>query len=119
MVTEKTKPIEVLAYTTVQAAQVTGRSHTRIKKAIRERELTARKDGRATLIEHAELVRWISAMPTIGRKPEQATIQPDRTDAKAGAVKGRAGGQRERPTPPRPRTLASRVNALEDNNPRR
>ena len=44
-----------------------GRSHTRIKKAIREKELTARKDGRATLIERAELQRWIASLPTIGR----------------------------------------------------
>ena len=34
-------------------------------------ELTARKDGRATLIERAELQRWLAALPTIGRKPEQ------------------------------------------------
>ena len=64
-------PIDALAYTTAQAAAVTGRSHTRIKKAIREKELTARKDGRATLIERAELQRWLAALPTIGRKPEQ------------------------------------------------
>src|SRR4029077_16030031 len=52
--------------------KVTGRSHTRIKKAIREKELTARKDGRATLIERAELQRWLASLPTIGRKPVAA-----------------------------------------------
>jgi hypothetical protein len=36
---------DALAYPPLQAARVTGRSHSRIKKAIRERELTARKDG--------------------------------------------------------------------------
>ena len=67
--TEKTKPIDALAYTTAQAAEVTGRSQTRIKKAVREKELTARKDGRATIIERAELARWIASLPTIGREP--------------------------------------------------
>ena len=52
---------------------MTGRSHSRIKKAVREKELMARKDGRATLIERAELQRWIASLPTIGRKPEPAT----------------------------------------------
>jgi excisionase family DNA binding protein len=70
MIIERTKPIDALAYTTSEAPRVTGRSRTRIKKAIREKELMARKDGRATLIERAELMRWIAAMPTIGRKPE-------------------------------------------------
>jgi excisionase family DNA binding protein len=95
------KTVDALAYTTTQAAQVTGRSHTRIKKAIRERELTARKDGRATLIERAELQRWLAAMPTIGRRPEPTTAP---VAAKDGA----------RPTPPpRPRAIA-RSNALEN-----
>jgi excisionase family DNA binding protein len=68
-----------------QAAKVTGRSHTRIKKAIREKELTARKDGRATLIERAELQRWLAALPTIGRKPEQ---EPAHVAARGSAGQG-------------------------------
>ena len=71
MVIERTKPLDALAYTTSEAARVTGRSHTRIKLAIRRKELTARKDGRATLIERAELQRWLATMPTIGRRPEE------------------------------------------------
>ena len=72
IVGEKIKPIEVIAYSPKEAARVIGRSHTRVKKAIRERELTARKDGRATLIEHTELLRWVANLPTIGRKPDPA-----------------------------------------------
>jgi excisionase family DNA binding protein len=60
-------PVLALAYPPAQAAKVVGRSKTRIKKAIREKELTALKDGRATLIEHNELQRWLSTLPTIGR----------------------------------------------------
>jgi excisionase family DNA binding protein len=67
-VTDTTEPIDALAYPPAQAAKVAGRSHTRIKKAIREKELTARKDGRATLIERAELQRWLANLPTIGRE---------------------------------------------------
>jgi excisionase family DNA binding protein len=59
-------PADQLAYTAEEAARVTGRSHTRIKTAIRNKEITARRDGRITLIERAELQRWIDAMPIIG-----------------------------------------------------
>ncbi len=38
-----------------------------IFKAIKDKELTARKDGRATLIEMDELTRWVRSLPTIGR----------------------------------------------------
>ena len=65
--TDTFESFDALAYPPAQAAKVTGRSHTRIKKAIREKELTARKDGRATLIERAELQRWLASLPTIGR----------------------------------------------------
>jgi excisionase family DNA binding protein len=58
-----------ISYTPEQAALVTGRSRSRIFKAIKDKELTARKDGRATLIESAELRRWLGSLPTIGRQP--------------------------------------------------
>jgi excisionase family DNA binding protein len=72
-VTTPTEVLDALAYPPALAAKVAGRSHSRIKKAIREKELTARKDGRATLIERAELQRWLATLPTIGRKPEPTT----------------------------------------------
>ena len=56
-----------IAYTPEEAAAVTGRSRSRIFKAIKEKELTARKDGKATILEHHELCRWIRTLPTIGR----------------------------------------------------
>lgn len=58
-----------LSFTPAQAAAVTGRSRTRIFKALQNKELTGRKDGKATIIEAAELLRWVRAMPTIGRQP--------------------------------------------------
>lgn len=52
-----------LAYTPDIAAVVTSRSRTRIFLAIRRGELTAKKDGRSTIIEAAELDRWVKQMP--------------------------------------------------------
>jgi excisionase family DNA binding protein len=62
-------PIECLAYTPAGAAAVTGRSRSRIFLAIKNRELIARKDGRATLLEASELDRWIKALPVC--RPDQ------------------------------------------------
>jgi excisionase family DNA binding protein len=56
-----------IAYTPEQAARATARSRSRIFKAIKDGELTARKDGKATILEHDELHRWVRTFPTIGR----------------------------------------------------
>ena len=56
--------VECIAYSPQGAALATGRSRTRIFKAIRDKELVARKDGRATLLEADELRRWVRSLPT-------------------------------------------------------
>jgi hypothetical protein len=56
-----------IAYTPEQAAAATGRSRSRIFKAIKDKELTARKDGNATILEDNELRRWVRTFPTVGR----------------------------------------------------
>jgi excisionase family DNA binding protein len=58
-----------LAFTPDEAAESTGFSRTRIFQAIRAEELTARKDGKATVIETDELLRWLRSLPTRGRQP--------------------------------------------------
>src|SRR5262249_49676014 len=58
-----------LAVTPDVAAEITGRTRTRIFEAIRKQELTARKDGKATVIEADELLRWLRSLPTRGRRP--------------------------------------------------
>jgi hypothetical protein len=63
----RSEPVECIAYSPQGAALATGRSRTRIFKAIKDRELVARKDGRATLLEADELRRWVRALPTIVR----------------------------------------------------
>jgi hypothetical protein len=57
----------MIAYDPVGAAAASGRSRSRIFLAIKNGELIARKDGRATVIEHDELVRWVRSMPTVSR----------------------------------------------------
>jgi hypothetical protein len=61
-----------LAFTPKEAAKSAGVAERRIFKAIADERLQARKDGKATLIEVAELARWISSLPTRGRQQEQA-----------------------------------------------
>jgi hypothetical protein len=61
---EANNEIEVIAYSPQGAALATGRSRTRIFKAIKDKELVARKDGRATLLEADELRRWVRSLPT-------------------------------------------------------
>lgn len=57
-----------------EAATSAGVSRTRIFQAIRNRELTCRKSGKATVIEVLELCRWIRALPTRGRNPTEPTV---------------------------------------------
>ena len=61
-----------LSLTPDEAAESTGFARTRIFQAIRDRELTARKSGKATVIETDELARWVRSLPTRGRQPEHA-----------------------------------------------
>jgi excisionase family DNA binding protein len=66
--------ILLLAVTPERAAELTGTSRTRIFRAIKDKEITAHKDGeRTTLIEASELARWVRSMPTRGRVPDMAT----------------------------------------------
>ena len=62
-----TAAIEPLA---LHAAAACGIARTRIYEAISNKELTARKSGRATIVEVVELRRWIRSLPTRGRSPD-------------------------------------------------
>lgn len=56
-----------IAVTPLGGAKLTGRTRTRIFGAIKAGELVARKDGKATLIEYAELQRWVRTFPLAAR----------------------------------------------------
>jgi excisionase family DNA binding protein len=62
----------ILALSPDEAAAAVGVSRSRMYWALRRGELTAYRDSKRTLIEPAELQRWIRAMPTRGRKPDPA-----------------------------------------------
>lgn len=49
-----------------------GVSRTRIFQAVQNNEITIRKNGRSSIIEIAELARWLKTLPTKGRHPESA-----------------------------------------------
>ena len=67
--TSPTNPsVQRLAFTPDEAAQSTGLARTRIYEAIRNGRLTARKDGKATIIELGELSRYLQSLP-----PRQAS----------------------------------------------
>jgi hypothetical protein len=59
-----------LAYPVDDAGPAVGVSRSRIFEAIRNNELTARKAGRATIIEVGELQRWVRSLPTRGAQSE-------------------------------------------------
>jgi hypothetical protein len=65
-------PLTRISMTPEEASLATGFSRTRIFNAIRDGEITARKDGKATVIETVELVRWVRSLPTRGRAPDAA-----------------------------------------------
>ena len=61
------RPVPI-AYPPAVAAIASGRTRTRIFGAIKSGELVARKDGKATIIEHDELMRWVRTLPVVRAK---------------------------------------------------
>jgi hypothetical protein len=62
-----------IAYPLPEAARIAGISRTRIFEAVRKRELTIRKAGRASIVLHDDLIAWIKSLPVKGARP--VTIQ--------------------------------------------
>jgi hypothetical protein len=60
-----------LAYKVEEAPIAAGVSRTRIFEAIRNRELTARKAGKATVILADELLVWLKNLPPKGAEPAE------------------------------------------------
>jgi excisionase family DNA binding protein len=66
------RAIPRLGLTPDEAAISAAVSRTKIFEAIRHGTLTARKSGKATIIEPAELQRWVRSLPVRGRVPDSA-----------------------------------------------
>jgi hypothetical protein len=65
-----------LAVTIDDVPRILGVKRTRIFEAVRTKQLTVRKAGRATIVEIEELQRWLKSLPTRGRQPDAtATAQ--------------------------------------------
>ena len=58
-----------LAHTIPSAVQSSGLSRSSIYNALKDGRLTARKAGRRTLIEDAELRRFLESLPLMGATP--------------------------------------------------
>jgi excisionase family DNA binding protein len=52
-----------IAYRLPEAAELVGVSRTRIFEAARNRELTIRKAGRASIVTRDDLLAWIKSLP--------------------------------------------------------
>jgi hypothetical protein len=65
--------VEVVAVPLESVPHLTGLSRTRIYGAAASGRLTVRKDGKTSIVELAEVRRYISSLPTRGREPGEAT----------------------------------------------
>jgi excisionase family DNA binding protein len=66
------RAIPRLGLTPDEAAISAAVSRTKIFEAIRDGTLTARKSGKTTIIEPAELQRWLRSLPVRGRVPNDS-----------------------------------------------
>jgi hypothetical protein len=66
--------LEPVALPIETVPQATGLARTRIFEAVAKNELTARKAGKATIVEVAELRRFIRSLPTRGRSADAAGV---------------------------------------------
>ena len=65
--------VEAVAVPLESVPHLTGLSRTRIFGAAKEGRLTVRKDGKRSIVELAEVRRYIRSLPTRGREPDEAT----------------------------------------------
>jgi hypothetical protein len=63
-------PLPRLAVKIEDAAVVTGTTRSRIYGAIRDKQLTARKAGKSTIVLIDDLEAWLKTLPTVGKPPE-------------------------------------------------
>ena len=71
--TEHRDTVEAVAVPLESVPHLTGLSRTRIYRAAASGRLTVRKDGKSSIVELAEVRRYIRSLPTRGREPGAAT----------------------------------------------
>ena len=68
---ESQRPTEPrLSYTIDEVVAATGLARTRIYNAIQSKRLTARKEGKATIILAQELTEFLWSLPARGKQPD-------------------------------------------------
>lgn len=63
-------PIPQLALNIDDACVAAGTNRSRIYRAIRDKELIARKAGRSTIILVEDLTAWLRSLPAMGQPPQ-------------------------------------------------
>jgi hypothetical protein len=63
-------PLPRLAVRIDDAVIMTGVNRSRLYEAVRGKNLTARKVGRATILLVGELENWLKSLPAIGKVPD-------------------------------------------------
>jgi hypothetical protein len=71
--TEYHDAVQAVAVPLESVPHLTGLSRTRIYGAAASGRLTVRKDGKTSIVELAEVRRYIRSLPTRGREPDAAT----------------------------------------------
>ena len=66
--------VEAVAVPLESVPHLTGLSRTRIFGAAKDGRLTVRKDGKRSIVELAEVRRYIQTLPTRGREPDTAAV---------------------------------------------
>jgi uncharacterized protein YijF (DUF1287 family) len=62
-----TDTITPIAYPIEDVPAVAGVSRTRVFQAVRQKELSIRKAGRASIVTHHDLLAWIRSLPVKGK----------------------------------------------------
>jgi len=70
---ERPDLVEAVAVPLERVPSLTGLSRTRIYGAAASGRLTVRKDGKSSIVELAEVRRYINSLPTRGREPDMTT----------------------------------------------
>jgi hypothetical protein len=69
-------PFPPLAYPIEDVPEVTGIPRTKVFEAVRNKQLTVRKAGRTTIVEHPELLRYVQSLPCKGREADSLDGTP-------------------------------------------
>jgi hypothetical protein len=71
---EELDTVEVVAVPLESVPHITGLSRTRVYGAAASGRLTVRKDGKTSIVELAEIRRYVRSLPSRGREPDAVSM---------------------------------------------